>query len=176
MAVATSVSQYLSHQGLPVHTVSHHNTRSAFDTACAAHLPADQVAKAVVLKDRLGHFTMAVIPASHKLRIMSLNLLLHKQLQLADEQELNRQFTDCQPGAIPPMAMPYRMDWVVARELSQQPTVYCGSGDHGILLKFNHRQFQQLIANTVSAEISNPKIGNAHQRDGSLWEYQGVVD
>lgn len=176
MAIATSITQFLSHQGLPVHPLHHHHTRSTFDTACAAHIPADQVAKAVVLKDRLGHLSMAVIPASHKLQIMTLNMILHKQLRLADEQDLYDKFGDCQPGAIPPMAMPYGMEWIVDKALSSQPTVYCGSGDHGILLKFNHRQFQQLIASTRSADISNPKIGNAHQRDGSLWEYQHPID
>jgi len=63
MTVATTVKSFLGDKGIDYEVVTHPKTYSSAETATAAHIPDDHIAKGVVLKDADGYL-LAVIPAS----------------------------------------------------------------------------------------------------------------
>ena len=76
---------------------------SAAAEARVAHVPPDQVAKTVVLYDG-SVYVIAAIPASERLDLHKLRELLgaRPQLRLANEDEIARDFTSLEVGAVPP--------------------------------------------------------------------------
>ena len=98
MAIARTLINYLEDRGIDYQLIEHAHTPTAVASAHAAHLPAHQVAKAVVLCDGKG-YVISVLPANHSLEIDWVNEELGRQLELACEKEFNQLFADCAPGA-----------------------------------------------------------------------------
>src|SRR6266568_3692839 len=99
------LESYLRDQGVSVELVEHAHSESAAAEAKAAHLPAEQTAKTVVLQTPTG-YTFAVIPASDMLDLgkaaAALDVSRH-QLRLASEADMAADFPDYEVGAIPPI-------------------------------------------------------------------------
>ena len=75
MAIAKTLSDYLDSKGITYSVLKHPHTSSSQETAEAAHVPGDQLAKSVVLHDGKG-YVMAVIPATHKARLGAIGQML----------------------------------------------------------------------------------------------------
>ncbi len=105
MAIAATLKQYLSDQGVDYDAVAHPHTGGSLETAESAHVSGDDIAKAIVLKDEDGYL-VAVLPATYKLQLGALREILGRRLDMADEKELAGLFTDCEPGAVPPGPAP----------------------------------------------------------------------
>ena len=65
MGIAITLAQYLVNGGIEYDLVPHPHTETASASAAAGQVPADSVAKAVVLKGGDG-FMLAVLPASRR--------------------------------------------------------------------------------------------------------------
>jgi prolyl-tRNA editing enzyme YbaK/EbsC (Cys-tRNA(Pro) deacylase) len=61
MAIAITLKSYLEGHNVEYDTVEHPHTESAVDSAKSAHVPAHQMAKAVVLEDNAGYI-VSVLP------------------------------------------------------------------------------------------------------------------
>ena len=64
MTIAQSVNDFLSQQQISFDTVQHPPSHSSVQSAIAAQVPLSNIAKAVILKDSIDNYLMAVIPAS----------------------------------------------------------------------------------------------------------------
>src|SRR3546814_10652729 len=67
---------------------------------CSSDLPADQVAKAVLLDTEDGYL-LAVLPANHRIMLSDLTAEFGRRPQLVEEDRLGFIFNDCDRGAIP---------------------------------------------------------------------------
>ena len=143
MALARSLRAYLDRHGVAFTTLAHPATASSHDTAAAAHVPEDHIAKAVVVQDAQGA-AMVVIPASHWLRLETLNAKLDRGFVLAPEEEVDRLFPDCAPGAIPPVGPAYRMETLVDANLASLARVFMEAGDHESLVEVSGEDFLRL--------------------------------
>ena len=112
MAVSHAIENYLSVAHVYYQVLRHNSTASSFDSACAAHVPAERVVKAVVLRDvERGDFSMALIPASHRLQLAWLpNEYSH--MQLAREDQFHPIFSDCMLGAVPGFGQVFKVDMI----------------------------------------------------------------
>jgi Ala-tRNA(Pro) deacylase len=102
MATALTLEQYLDRSGSPYEVLPHAPTESSLRTAKASHVSANELAKAVVLKNKKGYL-LAVLPASQHLEFKALGKWLNQNLALATEDEIAWLFPDCTPGAVPPI-------------------------------------------------------------------------
>jgi Ala-tRNA(Pro) deacylase len=134
--------------------VAHPTSFSSADTATAAHVPDDHIAKGVLLKDEDGYL-LVVIPASHWVDFKRLQEELGRDLQLASEPEIERLFVDCEPGAVPPLGMAYGVETLLDEALSSLAHVYFEGGDHERLLKINAAQFKDLMQGMRHGHFSN---------------------
>jgi len=83
-------------------------------SAEACRVSGDCAAKAVVLRDEYG-YVLAILPASHHIRLEDLRMQLGLDVDLAAEYEIEELFDDCAPGAVPPVGECYALEGVIGR-------------------------------------------------------------
>lgn len=154
MAIATTLSDYLDSRGAVYSVLKHQHTSSSLETAEAAHVPGDQLAKPVILHDDKG-YVMAVIPATHKARLGVIGQLMDRELDMANEDELGAVFNDCELGAVPAVGRAYDVAMVWDDSLATVPDVYFESGDHEILIHMRSEDFKQLMQEELHGQISS---------------------
>ncbi|MBI4274263.1 MAG: YbaK/EbsC family protein, partial [Rhizobiales bacterium] len=133
MTTALTLHQYLDGLGIAYHVLQHAPTTSSLRTAEASHIPADKLAKAVVLKNEQGYL-LAVLPASHHLEWKALRNWLNQNFALATEEEIAWLFPDCDLGAVPPVGEAYGIETVVDDSIAEQSDIYFEGGDHATLV------------------------------------------
>jgi len=148
---ATLVAEYLDGLGVAHEIVEHDVTTSAVAEAHVAHLPPRQVAKTVVLRDG-DAYLIAVIPASERLDLAKLRELLSasRQLRLASEDEIAREFPALEVGAVPPFGPTQAAAVVIDRGLLEVGQVLCPAGDHRHSLLVDPREVVRITAARVA--------------------------
>lgn len=144
MPVAKTVMTYLQSHQIPYAVVPHRRTLSSRETAAAAHVSAECLAKAVVFWDHQGYL-MAVVPSDRHVGVDSLSNKLGRQLALADESRIAPVFKDCDLGAIPPLGPAYGMETIVDDSLVGLAEVYFEAGDHEELIRVDGEQFLRIL-------------------------------
>ena len=155
MSIAHRVHQFLTEQDIPFDTLSHSPSTSSVQSAIAAQIPLNQLAKAVIMKDQVDNLLMALVPAANRIRVQQVNDLTDSHLQLASEHEVNRRFTDCESGAIPPLAEAYNMDMVWDNRLGKVSDIYFEAGDHETLIHVTQRDFQRMVSRSPHDDLCN---------------------
>jgi Ala-tRNA(Pro) deacylase len=132
-----AVTGYLERKGVPFEVVEHERTESAAAEARAAGLPADDVAKTVVLRDDSG-YRLAVIPASRRLDLGKVREVLGTTpgLRFVTEAEMASDFGVFEVGALPPFAPMVEAVELMDESLLDHDRILCCGGDHehGVLL------------------------------------------
>jgi Ala-tRNA(Pro) deacylase len=144
MAMAPLVEDYLSRHDARYDLVAHPRSRFSIETADMAHVPGDRLVKAVLLEDDDG-MLLAVLPSTCSVHLGHLSTETHRRLRLADENELQGVFTDCKPGAIPPLGPAYGVRTILDDSLEAQPDVFFEAGDHEHLVHMTASQFMALV-------------------------------
>lgn len=146
MAIALTLQEFLDWEEVKYTVIKHPATLSSLSTAEAAHIPADHLAKTVVLVDDYG-FVMVVVPANQHVDLQRLRKLYNRNFMLANEQEIEELFYDCEQGAIPALGEAYGFEMLVDDVLlSENDNIYIEGGDHRALIRLNGRDFRHLMA------------------------------
>jgi len=145
MAISTTLISYLEERNVKYDLVAHKHTATAVASAREAHLPAHQVAKAVVLRDDEG-YVVSVLPANHSLEIAWVNDELNRNLELAEEKEFKALFEDCEAGAVPALGDAYGIQVIWDDELAYTADVYIEAGDHEHLIWLGRKEFKSLMS------------------------------
>lgn len=144
MAIASTIRDYMDGHGLRYDVLSHPHSHNSMETAQNAHVPGACLAKSVILEDDQG-FLMAVLPATQHVQLGRLSKVLNCRLRLATENELARLFTDCEPGAIPPIGAAYGMRMVMDDSLADHPEIYFEAGDHERVIQMSRENFMAMM-------------------------------
>lgn len=144
MGIAITLAEYLSDSSIAYDVVRHPHTETASASAAASGVPADRVAKAVVLRDANG-FMLAVLPASRHIQFEELRQVLGSNVDMASEAQIGTLFRDCEPGAVPALGAAYRLDAILDDSLAEQPDIYFEAGDHANLVHVSGSNFQKLM-------------------------------
>ena len=152
MTIAPTLAKYLDQKVL-YDTIPHEATSSSMRTAEACHISGDSVAKGVLLR-RNGEYLLAVLPASHRIRLPELRSQLGDGIDLANENEIAQVFSDCARGAIPPVGECYGLEVIVDESIERQPEIYLEGGDHEVLIHMSGAQFATLTAGTARGRFS----------------------
>lgn len=147
MTIALTLERYLDAKNVKYDVIAHPPTHSSGETAEVCHISGDRLAKAVVLRDEIG-YALAVLPASHHIRLSELRRQFGDDVNLATEREIEELFQDCERGAVPAVGECYGLDMVVDDSIEEQPEVYFEGGDHSTLVHMTHAQFAKM---TVTA-------------------------
>ena len=144
MTIAPRLKEYLSNEGIAYDTVSHPRTYTSNEAARAAHVSGKRVVKSVVIHHELGFF-LAVVPATHRINLGTLQDLIGTRLGLAAETEIGELFDDCDLGAAPPVGAAYGIDVVLDESLADVPEVYFEGGDHTTLIRASGDAFRLMV-------------------------------
>ena len=153
MSIAPTLQKYLAAENIQYEEILHELSMSSARTAEACHISGDRLAKGIVLR-RDGEYMLAVVPASHHLRLSELRTKLGDNVDMADETEINQLFCDCAHGAVPAVGKCYGLDVIVDDSIEAQPEIYMEAGDHQTLLHLTHAQFARLTANAPHGRFS----------------------
>lgn len=153
MSISPALVDFLSRKHVNYEVLEHSVTTNSLATAREAHVPAEKLAKAVVVK-RGDAYAVCVIPAANQLILEWLKYGRQHEYELASEEELSGLFPDCKEGAIPCLGQAYHMDVIVDNTLLDNKDIYLEGGDHTHLLHINHRDFSMLMRNAWQAPIS----------------------
>ena len=153
MTIARRLKSYLDEQGLAYEILPHRRTTNSLDTAHAAHVPRNRVAKAVLLEDERGYM-MAIVPASRRIAFDRIEQQLGRSLELASETDLEHLFIDCEFGAVPPIGDAYGIPTLIDDELLAARDVYFEAGDHEDLVHMDGATFAVLLGRAKHGQIS----------------------
>jgi Ala-tRNA(Pro) deacylase len=154
MSVAASVERVLDDHDAVYDLVPHPKSFSSHLSARAAHVPEDHIAKGVLLKDGNG-YVLAAIPANEWVDLRRMQAELGRNLNLAPEAEIDRLFSDCDPGAVPPLGEAYGLEMVLDDSLTSLANIYFEGGDHEHLVHLDGDQFNALMMGVRRGHISN---------------------
>ncbi len=152
MTIAPTLQKYLD-QTVTYRVIPHEPTMSSMRTAEICHISGDSLAKGIVLRHD-GGYVLAVIPASHHIRLPEVRTQLGQDVELASEGEIAQLFRDCARGAIPPVGECYAVDVIVDDSIEEQREVYMEGGDHATLISMDHAQFALLTAEARHGRFS----------------------
>ena len=125
-----SVQDYLDQMGVHYRLSRHDTAYTAQDLAAAEHIPGRRVIKPVLVKAD-GRFVLCALPASHRVDLDTLRQQLQaNELQLADEQEIQQVFPDCEIGAEPPIGCLFGVPTLMDESLFADERVTFQAGTH----------------------------------------------
>jgi Ala-tRNA(Pro) deacylase len=102
---APALTRLLEAQGVDYELIPHDHTERAADEADALGIPRESVAKTLVVTVPDG-YVRAVVPAAERLDLHKLREIVgasSKQVHLASEDDLRRDFSEFELGAVPPV-------------------------------------------------------------------------
>jgi len=125
------LTRVLEEAGVQYELISHARTESAFAEAEALGLEPTDVAKTLVTVTSQG-YVRAVLPASERLDLHKLREVrgAGKELQLASEEDLARDYPEFELGAVPPIGGRRHDPVVVDRRLAEHDSVVLEAGSH----------------------------------------------
>lgn len=144
MGIASTVKKYLDDHEINYDVTEHGKTSSSASTAAVSNVPADKIAKGVVVKNEEG-FMLVIVPASRQVQLEELRNWLKQPVTLASEDEITGLFPDCDKGAVPPVGAAYGVTTAVDRSLEGKDDIYFEGGDHRTLVHLSGAQFWHLM-------------------------------
>jgi Ala-tRNA(Pro) deacylase len=125
------VTSFLDEAGVDYELLEHPRTERAADEAAALGVAAEEVAKTLVLTTPEGN-VRAVLPASERIDLRKVAELLDargKQVHLATEDDLSRDYGEFELGAVPPIGGK-RDSVIVDSRLAGRESVVLEAGSH----------------------------------------------
>ncbi|MCC8404481.1 YbaK/EbsC family protein [Paraburkholderia sp. MMS20-SJTN17] len=158
MSMSATLQDCLRSKGSQYEIVHHPYSHSSVETAAAAHIPGDRLAKTVLFEDEHG-YVATVLPSTYAVRLSELWAKTGRHLLLAKETDLRELFKDCDAGALPPVCTAYGMQTYLDESLAQQPDIYFEAGDHEELIHMGTDQFLHLMDRAERARFARRMQG-----------------
>ncbi len=138
------LTQFLDAAGVDYMCLSHPPAFTAQQLAHHIQIAGDRVAKTVII-ELDGKMAMLVMPATWRVRWDRLTEVLDTDfVQLADEQEFEDRFPDCEVGAMPPFGNLFGMSVYCCEALTGEPDMAFAAGTHTGSIHMKTGDFLQL--------------------------------
>ncbi len=140
----STVTEYLSRKGIPFDALRHADVQTALGEAFSLGIPGELVAKTIVLDVGRGP-VLAVVPASRRLDMHLLrDALRRRDIHLATEDELERDFPQFEMGSIPRRGSLLSAPLVIDPEVVQHDMVVFAAGTHEESVRVRMRDLLRL--------------------------------
>ncbi len=145
MAGTARLKNYLEKNGVDYQVFHHQRVYTAQEVAAAQHVPGKELAKVVMVKVD-SELAMLVLAASSMVDIDKLKTLFRgKEVNLAQEEEFQGIFPDCETGAMPPFGNLYDLEVYVDTALAEQPHIVFQAGSHVETMRVAYMDFANLV-------------------------------
>ena len=151
------MERFLDEHMIPFDLVAHPHSQTSAETARAAGLTLDRVAKGVLL-DSMDCQMVAMIPADQEIQLGKLRQDVGIEFSLADEASVSRLFPECDPGVVPGLPNAWGVEMVWDDALMAQPDVYLEAGDHERLLHIETRYLREAFGDAPHCHFTQPRM------------------
>ncbi len=139
------LTEFLDGAGVEYMCLSHPPAFTAQQLAHHVKIAGDRVVKTVII-ELDGKMAMLVMPATWRVRWDRLSRVLNTDfVDLADEQEFQDRFPECEVGAMPPFGNLFGMTVYCAEVLTEQPELAFAAGTHTESIHMKTADFLQLV-------------------------------
>jgi Ala-tRNA(Pro) deacylase len=141
---------YLREKQVPFEVRHHPRAITAQEVAASEHVPGKMLAKTVmVLAD--GRMVMLALPAPYQVDMERASTALGAdEVRLAQEEEFEGTFPDCEVGAMPPFGNLYEVPVYVEAALAEDETIVFRAGTHTDTMSVRYADFERLAEPTVA--------------------------
>ncbi|PSF05142.1 deacylase [Marinobacter fuscus] len=152
---AKQLKTFLDEAKVEYMRLTHPPAYTAQQLAHHVRIAGDRVVKTVVI-ELDGKMAMLVMPATWRVRWDRLSSVLDTDfVDLADEQEFQDRFPDCEVGAMPPFGSLFGMTVYCAEALTEQPELAFAAGSHSESIHMKTRDFLNLVQPVVLTQGFN---------------------
>jgi Ala-tRNA(Pro) deacylase len=151
------MERFLDEHMIPFDVVAHPHSQTAVETARAAEVDANRLAKGVLL-DGGGCQMVAMIPADQEVHLGKLGQDVGMEVSLATEASVSQLFSECEPGVVPGLPNAWGVEIVWDDALMEQPDVYLEAGDHERLLHIETRFLRDVFENAPHCHFTQPRM------------------
>jgi len=139
------VTEFLDKSKVKYELTKHGSAFTAQNLAAAEHEPGKFVAKPVLIEVD-GEYVMCVLPACCKIDMKTLKKQLGaKSVELVEESEIGRIFTDCALGAEPPFGNLYDLPTVMDKSLEDDDHITFQAGSHEKAIRMTMKDYLNLV-------------------------------
>jgi Ala-tRNA(Pro) deacylase len=139
------VAEFLDKSGVRYEVAKHKPAFTAQQVAAIEHEPGKYVAKPVIVKVD-GEYMMCVLSACNKIDLGALKKQLKaKSVELAEEQDIEKLFLDCELGAEPPFGNLYDLPTVMDKALGQDEHIMFQCGSHEKAIRMSMSDYRKLV-------------------------------
>jgi Ala-tRNA(Pro) deacylase len=144
------LEDYLRENGVPFEVQHHPRAITAQEVAATEHVPGKMLAKVVmILAD--GEMVMLTLPAPYQVDLEKVGKVLGvEEARLAEEEEFEDIFSDCEVGAMPPFGNLYELPVLVEEALAEDETIFFRAGTHTDTMSVRYADFRQLVEPTIA--------------------------
>lgn len=139
------LKQYLEKHNINYNTITHSPAYTAQEIAASAHLSGKDFAKTVIIKVD-GELAMVVEPANKRINLEKIKTAIDcDSIEIANEDEFQDRFPECETGAMPPFGNLFNMDVYVDASLIEDEEIAFNSGTHSELMQMAYDDFAKLV-------------------------------
>jgi len=144
------LENYLRENQVPFEEQHHPRAVTSQEVAASEHVPGRMLAKTVmVLAD--GEMVMLALPVPYQVDLEKATAALGvDEVPLAEEEEFEDTFSDCEVGAMPPFGNLYGVPIYVEKTLAEDETIVFRSGTHTETMSVSYSDFERLMEPTVA--------------------------
>ena len=153
------MERFLDEHMIPFDLVAHPHSQTSAETARAAGVPLDRLAKGVLL-DSMECQMVAMSPADQEIQLGKLRQDVGVEFSLADEASVNRLFPECEPGVVPGLPNAWGVEMVWDDALMAQPDIYLEAGDHERLLHIETRFLREAFGDAPHCHFTQPRMSH----------------
>jgi len=145
MPLKKRLKDFLDEKNVKYVTMIHSKAYTAQEIAAACHIPGKIFAKTVILKTD-GKYSMAVLPATHRINIDLFRQVSHsKNVELASEEEFEGLFPKSEIGAMPPFGNLYDLPTYVDSSLTRDEDICFNATTHSEVIKMRYDDYEKLV-------------------------------
>ena len=145
MTTLQNCLNYLRSNGVRFAHTTHSPAYTAEEVAMAEHMPANRMAKTVMLRDNEG-FVMVVIPADSCVDLEQLRMVIGvPDLYLAEERDLALLFSNSELGAMPPLGGLFNLPVYLDRTVVKREFIAFNAGTHRDVIHMRVADFWDLV-------------------------------
>lgn len=145
MPIPARLKKYLEEHGVHYQVLYHQRVYTAQEVAAAQHISGKEVAKVVMVRVD-GKLTMMVLPASSMVDMERLKgIFSGRQVKLAQEEEFQGLFPDCEIGAMPPFGNLYDLEVYVDTAIANQSHIVFQAGSHVETMRMAYSDLANLV-------------------------------
>ena len=139
------VIDFLDKAGVDYEVTEHKPVFTAQRMAAEEHEAGKYVAKPVIVKAD-GKYIMCVVAACYRLNLQTLrDSLGAESVELAEENELSRIFSNCELGAEPPFGNLYALPTVMDKRMEADDHIVFQAGSHKKAARMSMEDYRRLV-------------------------------